>query len=121
MTAAKSKFDSGINVARILFTKAPHFILPMWYAKEPMFWLPQGLFPHYAEWFLSLPKAPLGSVSILSWQVASTVIIGLVSEALVALYTLVSSPAAKQGVAVPGREATPGAGRNEKTKEKSEL
>lgn len=119
MTAAKAKFDSSISVARLLLTKAPHFLLPMWYAKEPMFWLPQGLFPYYAEWFLSLPKAPLGSVSILSWQVACTVVITLVSDALVALYALVATSASKDaaGVKVPGRTGTPTAGQSEEKKE----
>ncbi|PKS06947.1 hypothetical protein jhhlp_005543 [Lomentospora prolificans] len=122
MNASKSKFDSSISVARLLLTKAPHFILPMWYAKEPMFWLPQGLFPHYAEWFLSLPKAPLGSVSILSWQVACTVIIKLVSDALVGLYALVATAKPqREGVPVPGRTATPSASKTEKTSEKKEL
>jgi hypothetical protein len=52
----------------------------MWYAREPMFWLPHGWFPYYVEWFASFPRAPLGSVSIVVWQWACTAVLGLVVE-----------------------------------------
>ena len=105
MTASRQKFDTYLNVARILLTRAPHYLIPLWHAKHPMFWLPRGLFPYYAEWFLSLPKAPLGSVSIMSWQVACTAIIKLLSEAVTAVYALVvgSKGKEKERVGVPGR------------------
>ena len=107
MAASRQKFDTYLNVARILLTRAPHYLIPLWYAKEPMFWLPSGLFPYYAEWFLSLPKAPLGSVSIMSWQVACTAIIKLMSETVAAVYALVvgSKTKEKEPVKVPGRTA----------------
>lgn len=47
-----------------------------------MFWLPHGWFPYYAEWIISFPRAPLGSVSIASWQLACTAIVALVSDTL---------------------------------------
>ncbi len=46
-----------------------------------MFWLPYGWFPYYAEWILSFPRAPLGSVSIASWQVACSAAISLLCQA----------------------------------------
>ncbi|SPO03405.1 related to Protein GET1 [Cephalotrichum gorgonifer] len=107
MTASKAKFDTYVNAIRILLTRAPHYAIPFWYSKEPMFWLPRELFPYYAEWFLSLPKAPLGSVSIMSWQLACTAIIKLLTEALAAIYALVviSKSKEKEQVKVPGRTA----------------
>lgn len=109
MSASRAKLDVYLNAARLLLTHAPHYLIPLWYAKEPMFWLPRGLFPYYAEWFLSLPKAPLGSVSIMSWQVACTAVIKLLSEAVAAAFALVSRSKTqeKEKVKVPGRSASP--------------
>lgn len=45
--------------------------------------------PYYAEWLLSFPRAPLGSVSIQAWGVACSSVILLVSDAIVALVGLV--------------------------------
>lgn len=61
----------------------------MWYAREPMFWLPHGWFPYYAEWIISFPRAPLGSVSVASWQLACTGVVALVSDTLGAILKLV--------------------------------
>lgn len=116
MSASRARFDTYLNAARILLTRAPHYLIPLWYAKSPMFWLPRGLFPYYAEWFLSLPKAPLGSVSIMSWQVACTAIIKLLSEAAAAVFALLfaSKTQEKENVRVPGRTAAPPRQANEK-------
>jgi tail-anchored protein insertion receptor len=54
-----------------------------------MFWLPQGWVPYYAEWLLSFPRAPLGSVSIQAWVLACGTVILLVSDAIVATIRLV--------------------------------
>lgn len=61
----------------------------MWYAREPLFWLPHGWFPYYAEWIISFPRAPLGSVSVASWQLACTCVVALVSDTLGAVVKLV--------------------------------
>ena len=58
--------------------------------KEPMFWIPKGWVPYYAEWLLSFPRAPLGSVSVNVWVLACTAIITLVNDALVAVIALVT-------------------------------
>jgi hypothetical protein len=49
-----------------------------------MFWLPQGWVPYYAEWLLSFPRAPLGSISIQAWVLACGAVILLVSDAIIA-------------------------------------
>jgi hypothetical protein len=64
-------------------------VLPFWYSKQAMFWLPKGWFPYYVEWILSFPRAPLGSISIVSWQVACTGVIMLVSDTITAILGLV--------------------------------
>lgn len=54
-----------------------------------MFWLPKGWFPYYVEWVLSFPRAPLGSVSIVSWQMACSVVIKLISDTITSILGLI--------------------------------
>lgn len=54
-----------------------------------MFWLPKGWFPYYVEWVLSFPRAPLGSVSIVSWQMACSVVIKLTSDTITSILGLI--------------------------------
>ena len=96
--STRAKFDSTLTAVRLIVTRAPQYIIPFWYAKEPMFWLPHGWFPWYAEWFLSLPRAPTGSVSIASWQVACTVVITFVIDSLKAMSRLVAPNKVKMPV-----------------------
>ncbi|KAF7554402.1 hypothetical protein G7046_g6825 [Stylonectria norvegica] len=96
MEAARAKFDTTLTGARMVLTRAPQYVLPFWYAKEPMFWLPHGWFPYYAEWILSFPRGPIGSVSIASWQLACTGVIALFSEFITGVLGLVLSAKQKE-------------------------
>lgn len=87
--ASKSKFDSYVNILRWLATTGLKFLLPFWYAKQPMFWLPKGWFPYYVEWILSFPRAPVGSVSIASWQTACTGVVLLLNDTITAVLGLI--------------------------------
>jgi hypothetical protein len=58
-----------------------------------MFWIPAGWVPYYAEWILSFPRAPVGSVSINVWGIACASMIALVGEAITAVYVLVTHKA----------------------------
>lgn len=53
-----------------------------------MFWIPSGWVPYYAEWLLSFPRAPLGSVSIQSWTLACGAVILLLNDAVIAIFGL---------------------------------
>ncbi|KAF4948375.1 hypothetical protein FGADI_9687 [Fusarium gaditjirri] len=97
--AARSNFDKILTVLRIVVTRAPQYFLPFWYATEPMFWLPYGWFPYWAEWILSFPRAPIGSVSIASWQLACTGVIALFSDLIVGIVGLLAN--AKQAKEAP--------------------
>jgi hypothetical protein len=97
--AARSNFDRVLTVLRIVVTRAPQYFMPFWYATEPMFWLPHGWFPYYAEWILSFPRAPIGSVSIASWQLACTGVIALFSDLIVGIFGLLLN--AKQAKEAP--------------------
>ena len=77
--------------------------------------------PRYAEWLLSFPRAPLGSISIQAWSLACAAIILLVSDALVATIALIMGAgkgSAQRGepMKVPGGKAGQEAG-DEKPKE----
>ncbi|KAM0325346.1 hypothetical protein ACHAQA_007331 [Verticillium albo-atrum] len=105
--ASRSKFDNYLTGFRMLVTRVPQYALPFWYGKQPMFWLPYGWFPYYAEWLLSFPKAPIGSVSIVSWQLACTGMLALTSEVIASLVGLLT--AQKQGKAQPAKVPVPAA------------
>lgn len=85
-----------MTVVRIVCTKGPQYLVPFWYAKEPMFWLPHGWFPYWAEWVVSFPRAPLGSVSVASWQLACTGMIALISDLISGIYGLVHGSEQKE-------------------------
>ncbi|KAL9473473.1 hypothetical protein ACSS6W_007853 [Trichoderma asperelloides] len=96
LDSARSRFDSALTALRFLLTRAPQYIIPFWYATQPMFWLPHGWFPYYAEWIISFPRAPLGSVSIASWQLACTGIITLLMDIFTSLFTLAQGTKQKE-------------------------
>lgn len=73
----------------MLLTRAPQIILPLWHARTPVFWLPPGLLPWWAEALLALPRAPRGSVSVLSWQMACAAVAGMVGEGAGAVLAVV--------------------------------
>ncbi|OAQ71046.1 CHD5 domain-containing protein [Pochonia chlamydosporia 170] len=120
MEASRARFDNYLTAIRMLITKVPQYFLPFWYGKEPMFWLPYGWFPYYAEWIISFPRAPLGSVSAPSWQLACSGVITLLSEIIMFLgRQIFAGP--KEKVAQPAGKATqPGKQTAEKS-EKKEL
>ncbi|CAK7274897.1 GET complex subunit get1 [Sporothrix epigloea] len=88
LDTGRRSFDTTMTALRFIFTRGLQFLLPFWYAREPMFWLPHGWFPGYAEWLVAFPRAPRGSVSIASWQVACTVVLSLLKDTILALVAL---------------------------------
>ncbi|KAI1506538.1 CHD5 domain-containing protein [Biscogniauxia marginata] len=101
--ASKAKFDRTAGIIRWTATSGVKFILPWIYGKQPMFWLPSGWFPYYVEWILSFPRAPLGSVSIVSWQAACTGVVILTSDTIKAILGL--ALATKQAQKQPAKAA----------------
>ncbi|KAL2265688.1 hypothetical protein VTJ83DRAFT_6788 [Remersonia thermophila] len=113
LDATRTRFDRYLTVARLLSTRGLQWVLPMWYSREPMFWLPYGWFPYYVERFASFPRAPVGSVSIVVWQWACTAVLALLMEAAVGVLGLVAASKnakkQKQPVPVPAGSAPAGA------------
>lgn len=89
--STKTTFDSAVNTLRWLGTNGLRMLLQFWFSKQPMFWIPSGWVPYYAEWLLSFPRAPLGSISIQAWVLACGAIILLVNDAMFAMFELVIS------------------------------
>ncbi|RAL64528.1 hypothetical protein DID88_002002 [Monilinia fructigena] len=89
LDSTKSTFDSSVSTLRWLATNGLRMFLQFWFSKKAMFWLPKGWFPYYAEWLLSFPVAPMGSISIQAWSLACQAVILLVSDALIAVIALV--------------------------------
>lgn len=87
--SVKAQFDKRVGVIRWSATSGLKLVLPFWYGKQPMFWLPKGWFPYYMEWILSFPRAPLGSVSITSWHWACSGAILLASDLIMAILGLI--------------------------------
>ncbi|KAM0445267.1 hypothetical protein ACHAO4_009865 [Trichoderma viride] len=96
LDSARSSFDKALTALRFLLTRAPQYIIPFWYATQPMFWLPHGWFPYYAEWIISFPRAPLGSVSIASWQLACAGILALLIDAVTTVFGLAQGTKQKE-------------------------
>ncbi|KID90604.1 CHD5 domain protein [Metarhizium guizhouense ARSEF 977] len=121
MEASRARFDNYLTAIRMLITKIPQYFIPFWYGKEPMFWLPYGWFPYYAEWIISFPRAPMGSVSAPSWQLACSGVITLLGEILMFAGRQISAQP-KTKVAQPGEKPKkPGKQTAEKSEEKKEL
>ncbi|KAK7522265.1 CHD5-like protein-domain-containing protein [Phyllosticta citriasiana] len=88
LKSSRTLFDRTVSTLRFLGTNGLRFALQFWYAKQALFWIPQGWVPRYVEWILAFPKAPTGSVSIQIWGIACASVVGMVGEALAALWVL---------------------------------
>ncbi|CAL3967385.1 unnamed protein product [Diplocarpon coronariae] len=87
--STKTQFDRSVTALRWLGTNGLRMFLQFWFSRQAMFWVPKGWVPYAAEWALSFPRAPLGSVSIQAWALACGAVILLVSDACVAAAALV--------------------------------
>jgi len=77
-----------LNVFRLISINGLRLSLQYMYKRRPLFWIPKGWLPYYAEWLLSFPMAPLGSVSIYMWSIACANVIQMLSNVLVAGFVL---------------------------------
>ncbi|KAM3420728.1 Protein GET1 [Cercospora zeina] len=98
LSSFRSTFMSIVSKLRWLGTQGVNFLLNTYYSKTPMFYLPQGWVPYYAEWLLSFPRAPIGGVSVNVWAIACGSVIGMVMELVVAALAL------KKGDGKPGEK-----------------
>ncbi|KAF8815371.1 hypothetical protein BYT27DRAFT_7194592 [Phlegmacium glaucopus] len=69
VASSKSAFAMKFNTLLWLLTTGSQFAVGWWYRKQPVFFLPQGWLGPLG-WWLALPFAPAGSVSVGVWQIA---------------------------------------------------
>ncbi|KAI2642084.1 CHD5 domain-containing protein [Xylaria nigripes] len=117
--ALRAKFDRTAGIIRWSATSGVKFLLPWIYGTEPMFWLPSEWFPYYVEWILSFPRAPLGSVSIVSWQTACAAAVMLLSDAIKALLASVLGRQKQAAAVRPSEQSRPTATAADKSKDNS--
>ncbi|KAK4189895.1 CHD5-like protein-domain-containing protein [Podospora australis] len=119
LDASRTKFDRYLTTTRLVSTRGLQWFLPMWYSREPMFWLPFGWFPYYVEWFASFPRAPMGSVSIVVWQWACTGMLTLIIETVMAVWALVATSKHGQTQKEKVKQPVPAAAGGESSKKDS--
>lgn len=107
LESTKSTFTKAISALRWLGTTGLRTLLQFYFQKEAMFWIPSGWIPYYAEWLLSFPRAPLGSVSIQAWGLACGAVILLVSDAIAAVVEMWVQRTAQGGVKKEKRKEEP--------------
>ncbi|KAF9526544.1 CHD5-like protein-domain-containing protein [Crepidotus variabilis] len=139
VASAKSGFSMKFNTVLWIMTTGSQFVVGWWFRKQPVFFLPEGWFGPLG-WWLALPFAPAGSVSVGVWQMAckrvivvcERVVKELLGEPSLRQLRIISltaiviiAPTSQEGepekVAMPGLAPTPNnTPRKEATKEKKE-
>jgi len=69
LSSNKTAFSIKFNTVLWILTTGLQFVVGWWYRKSAVFYLPQGWFGPLT-WWLALPFAPKGSVSVGVWQMA---------------------------------------------------
>lgn len=81
VASSKSAFAMKFNILLWLLTTGLQFVVGWWYRKQPVFFLPQGWLGPLG-WWLALPFAPAGSVSVGVWQIACRRLIVVAEKAV---------------------------------------
>jgi len=105
--ATKTAFSIKFNSVLWVLTTGVQFVVGWWYRRAPVFYLPNGWFGPLT-WWLALPFAPSGSVSVGVWQMACKRVIKIGER-------VVRDFASGPTVAVPDASAVP----TEKEKKKT--
>lgn len=67
INGSKSQFKKIVKGGLFILTTGSKMYIRIKYRKSPVFYLPSGVFPKIALWFLSFSSAPMGSVSVSVW------------------------------------------------------
>ncbi|KAL7274039.1 GET complex subunit get1 [Rhizina undulata] len=105
ISSARIGFESKARFVRWVLTTGLRFFLQYWYAREAMFWIPEGWVPSYVEWGLSFPKAPIGSVSIQVWSYAVGQVVRVVVDLVLEIFSCIGQHiAARRAIPVPAEK-----------------
>lgn len=76
--SSKAAVTRVVSHAISAFTVAPVWFGRFWFRKAVLFYLPQGVLPHYAEWVLALPFGVTGTVGLTVWMFAVNTVLSAV-------------------------------------------
>ncbi|KAI4104094.1 MAG: hypothetical protein LQ339_003947 [Xanthoria mediterranea] len=77
----RQTFTRITTTLRYLGTNGLRLLLQFYFAKTPLFWIPNGWVPNYAAFLLAFPRAPRGSVSVQVWGIACATVVQMVFAA----------------------------------------
>ncbi|EPQ29085.1 uncharacterized protein PFL1_03374 [Pseudozyma flocculosa PF-1] len=73
LSSSRTTFSLLFKALMFGLTTVLPFLVTSYYSKTPIFWIPPaGLWFGPLGWFLSLPRAPAGSISSTMWQMVCT-------------------------------------------------
>lgn len=67
VAATRQKVMLFVRVTKWILSTGLLWVVQWLYRKSPVVWLPYNSLPHRVEWFIALPSAPLGSISVVTW------------------------------------------------------
>lgn len=76
MSADKARVAKLVGIAITVATTVPIWFSRVWFRKSVLFYFPQGVLPHYLEWFLALPFIATGGVGLTIWMFAVNSVLG---------------------------------------------
>lgn len=80
---SRASLQSYVRMARWVLSSGLKMYLLWKYSSTPVIWLPKGALPSLVEWILSLPRAPMGSISAGWWLTIVDHGLSMASELLV--------------------------------------
>lgn len=71
VAANRRSFNRGVRIAKWVATSGVRWYVQWHYRKTPVAWIPREAVPRPVEYFLALPSAPYGSISLSTWLFAA--------------------------------------------------
>lgn len=103
LSASKTSFSRKFNVILWCLTSGAQYGIGWWYGKTAVFYVPPGWFGPL-QWWLALPFAPLGAVSVGVWQMACSRVLRILENIVKDIADLRSAQPESQ----PTEKASPG-------------
>lgn len=97
---SKTSFTRAVSTVLFLALGGLKIYVRVHYRKQPVAWLPKGIFPYPVLWLLSLFSSPLGSVSVTVWMFIVDSALATLSSAGLGVYNWI-----KQGPAATASKA----------------
>lgn len=92
LNRSKITFKTAIKGGLYIITNGLKMYLRVGYRKAAVVWLPSGLLPGYALWFIALSSAPKGSISVSFWLMIVNSAISNIITTFETVYKILSQP-----------------------------